>query len=386
MKKLGKLVSIFLALVTLFCAFAVPVSAAASDTVASSVSVKLPLVTSAMPISGASRVYSYSDSSLSTQITGYYIDTYIDQIVVTAISGNGKAVYVTYPSSSASSGFRSRWFAAEDILGIETVNIQTYTASANSTTYRLSSSSNVTSFGSIAANDECVCLGSRTVEGKTYYPTIYPISSAAYNKVSGVKYKLALATSAPAAGTNAASNSRTKNAGSENKTTITSVRNDRTTVTKTVTIQADSLESWCKQIKLAEMGLTGFGKLVGNANSTWVEGDIITGRQVLMYKQIKVFVPKNVYTQGPGLTGGKYVTVNVPYKIKYTIHSHEYETKVDSQYWGNLLVGLVSQQIVHTQTCSCGKTVLSTWSMPDLTFENTSAGKTYTITSQVSGK
>lgn len=170
--------------------------AATSSDLASRVSSNLPIVTYAMPLSGASRVYSYSNSSLSSNTTGYYIDTYTDQIVITQISSNGKAVYVTYPSSSSSSGYRSRWFAADDILGVSSVSLLSYTASGKSTTYRMSASSRVTSYGSIASSDSCVRLGSHSVGGSTYYPTIYPISSTRVNGVSGVRHKLALATTA----------------------------------------------------------------------------------------------------------------------------------------------------------------------------------------------
>lgn len=170
--------------------------AATSSDLASRVSANLPIVTYAMPLSGASRVYSYSSSSLSSKTTGYYIDTYTDQIVITQISSSGKAVYVTYPSSSSSSGYRSRWFAADDILGVSSVSLLSYTASGKSTTYRMSSSSRVTSYGSIASSDSCVRLGSHSVGGSTYYPTIYPISSTRVNGVSGIRHKLALATTA----------------------------------------------------------------------------------------------------------------------------------------------------------------------------------------------
>ena len=195
--------ALILALVLLFCAVPLirPVSAATSSSVASALSGKLPLVTYAMPLSGASRVYSYSDSTLSTKTTGYYIDTFSDQIVITKISSDGRAVYVTYPSSSSSTGFRSRWFATDDILGLTSVGIASYTASAKYTTYRMSSASGVTSYGSISAGDASVKLGAHTINGKTYYPTIYPISSGTYNKVSGVKYKMALSTYAPSTGT-----------------------------------------------------------------------------------------------------------------------------------------------------------------------------------------
>ena len=167
-------------------------NAAYNSALATAVSAKLPLVTYAMPSSGASKVYSYSDSSLGSQTKSYYIDTFKDQIVITKISSNGKAVYVTYPSTSSSTGYRSRWFATNDILGLASVSVSSYTATAKTTTYRMSSSSAVASYGSIAAKDACVKLGSRTVGSTTYYPTIYPISSTTYNKVSGVKYKLAM--------------------------------------------------------------------------------------------------------------------------------------------------------------------------------------------------
>ena len=195
-----RILAFVLALV--LCLGAVPVlapavSAASSSAVGTAVSARLPIVTYAMPLSGASRVYSYSDSSLSTKTTGYYIDAFSDQIVITKISSNGKAVYVKYPSSSASSGYRSRWFAADDILGLAAVSVRTYTASAKSTTYRMKSASAVTSYGSIAKGDSCAVLGSHKIGSKTYYPTIYPISSGTYNKVSGVRCKLAMATTAP---------------------------------------------------------------------------------------------------------------------------------------------------------------------------------------------
>lgn len=188
-------------LALVLCCSAVPslsttASAASSASVASAVASRLPIVTYAMPLSGASRVYSYSNSSLSTKTTGYYIDTFSDQIVITQISSDGRAVLVTYPSSSAASGYRSRWFAADDILGLATVSIHTYTASSKSATYRMTSGGTA-SYGSIARNDACVLLGSRGIGERIYYPTVYPISSGTYNKVSGVRYKLALAATAP---------------------------------------------------------------------------------------------------------------------------------------------------------------------------------------------
>lgn len=201
MTNFKRFASLMLALILVFGLvpfFGTPASAATSSSVASQLSSRLPIVTYAMPLSGASRVYSYSNASLTSRTTGYYIDTFSDQIVITQISSDGRAVYVSYPSSSASSGYRSRWFATDDILGLAAVDLRSYTATAKSTVYRMGSASGVTSYGSIASGDGCLKLGSHTVGGRTYYPTVYPISSGRYNNVSGVRYKLALATTAPA--------------------------------------------------------------------------------------------------------------------------------------------------------------------------------------------
>lgn len=196
-----RIIALLLALVLCFGAipfFGIEASAATSSAVANAVSNRLPLVTYAMPLSGASKVYSFVDDNYNDKTTKYYIDTFKDQIVITQISTDGKAVCVTYPSSSSSTGYRSRWFATDDILGLATVDIRPYTCSSDNSTYRMSSASAVTSYGSISKNDSCVMLGNHTVGGTTYYPTIYPISSGTYNKVSGVRNKLALGRFAPA--------------------------------------------------------------------------------------------------------------------------------------------------------------------------------------------
>lgn len=153
---------------------------------------KLPVITYAMPASNASKVYSYSDSSLSTVTSGYYIDSFSDEIIITQISSNNKAVLVTYPSSTAEP--RSRWFKTEDILGLNTVSINSYTAGKNANTYRLASTSTVTDYGAIYSGDTCISFGTHTLSGSTYYPTIYNISATSLLGVTGIKNKMALAT------------------------------------------------------------------------------------------------------------------------------------------------------------------------------------------------
>lgn len=186
-----RILSLALAFVLLFSAapfFSTPASAATSKTVEMALRKELPIVTYAM--SSSSRVYSYSDSSLSTRTTGYYIDTFKDQIVIQKVSPDGRAVYVAYPSSSAPSGYRSRWFATDDIICLTKVDFGVYTATAKATTYRMSGASSQTNYGSIAAGDTCYTLGEHA-SGKV--PTVYPIGTTTVNGVSGIKYKLALA-------------------------------------------------------------------------------------------------------------------------------------------------------------------------------------------------
>ena len=191
MKQLQKLIALALALVSIVTVFAFPTSAASSSRVSDQVEDCLPIVTYAAPLSGAKKVYAYSNSSLSKQQTSYYIDTYSDQIVITDISSNGKAVYVTYPTSSGK--YKSKWFKTDDILGIQSVDIREYEAKQKLTVYRMSSSSKVKSNGSISKGDDCVNLGKHVVNGKNYYVTIYPISKTKVNGIT-VKHKIALAT------------------------------------------------------------------------------------------------------------------------------------------------------------------------------------------------
>ncbi len=201
-----KLLCTILSLTLLFAlipAFGLVASAAGATTVADVLRENLPLVTYASPASGASRVYSYSSSSLSTKTTGYYIDSFIDTIVILKVSADGKAVYVKYPSSTASSGYRTRWFALKDIVSVGSAQISERTAGAKKTVYRLSSASRVTSCGYIAKGDACVSLGTRSIGAYCYKATIYPIASSTVNKTSGVSHKLAwerVSNSAPVGG------------------------------------------------------------------------------------------------------------------------------------------------------------------------------------------
>ena len=165
-----------------------------------------------------------------------------------------------------------------------------------------------------------------------------------------------------------------------NTRTITVNNPVANTWTITETINASTLEGWSQEIKQKERDVTGIGHIVGNTDGTWYEGNIIIGREVLSYKKIKVYVPPYGPSTGKG---GKTVYVNLPYKIRYTVHSHEYGAKFNSQYVGNFLVGAVNMRIVHTMQCSCGKAYTCTWEMPDLTIDKVTVDHTYMIKSRV---
>lgn len=190
-KFFASLLSLTLALISVIT-LSIPTFAATSSKVTVAMDDYLPIVTYASPLSGASRVYAYSDSSLKIKQSGYYIDTYSDQIVIRDISSDGKSVYVTYPSGS-SGKTRSKWFKTDDILGLNKVSVKEYKSASKTTTYRMSSSSKVKSYGSISNGDKCVVFGTHIVNGTTYYVTVYPISRTKVNGVY-VNYKIALST------------------------------------------------------------------------------------------------------------------------------------------------------------------------------------------------
>lgn len=189
MKQLQRFVSFTLTLVSIITVFVCPASAASSSRVSDQVKDCLPIVTYASPLSGAKKVYAYSNSSLSKKQASNYIDAYSDQIVITDISNNGNAVYVTYPTSSGK--YKSKWFKTNDILGIKAVDIREYEAKQKLTVYRMSSSSKVKSYGSISKGDNCISLGKHIMSGKNYYVTIYPISKTKVNGIT-VRHKVAL--------------------------------------------------------------------------------------------------------------------------------------------------------------------------------------------------
>ncbi len=151
----------------------------------------MPIVTYAFPIDGASRVYAYNDSSLSSKSTSYFIDCYTDEITIVDVNADGTGLKVAYPTSS---GTRTLWFDTKDIVGVSIMNPATYTAGKGSNTYRIASATEFKVYGVIATNDTCYRLGSRYFAGSEYFPTVYNTGAKTVNGVANVKYRLALTT------------------------------------------------------------------------------------------------------------------------------------------------------------------------------------------------
>lgn len=130
----------------------------------------IPFSTYAM--ADADKVYSYNDSTLAEKSEWYYIDTRSDEIVVMDVSTDGSALYVRYPSTTSSVGYRDRWFATEDILGRIVENPQIFNAESGTKVYYREESDTLCYYGTIWAPPECLSLGYHATENNL---VIYPI-------------------------------------------------------------------------------------------------------------------------------------------------------------------------------------------------------------------
>lgn len=318
-------------------------------------------------------IYVYRNSSCSTRGTSSPAKSYNAYIetgdVCKILSINSNYILVKYPVGSS---YRTGYIKRSALFSVSAPT-SSVTSKGKATTYVSPGGS---SYGYTESGDKIYTCGT----SGCYTLIIYSAKSGSrafklgYVSTSDLQSKISTATS------NTTSSKTNTNTSNTNKKTSSST-NASNTWTTTVTINANSLEAWSEEIKQKELGLTGFGQVRGNATSIWVEqGAVIVNRQVLSYKRVKVTVPP---TYGPSTGSGKTVYINLPYKIKYTVHEHEYGARSNSQYWGNFMVGLVNLQIVHTQSCSCGKSYTCSWSMPELSFEKVNVGSTYTISTRI---
>ena len=193
MKKLLALFLAILSFLSIFSTLPTTVSAATSSALATTIKSLCPIVTYAYPASGAAKVYAYSDSTLRTKQSGYYINSFSEEIVIVDISSDGKAVKVRYLNDYGQP--RTKYYKASDIFGLTSVSVSEFATKSSMTVYRMSSSSSTKKYGSIyKGSDRCISLGVHTVGKTKYHTAIYKLSSSTTVNGISAKYKMGLVT------------------------------------------------------------------------------------------------------------------------------------------------------------------------------------------------
>lgn len=161
---------------------------------------------------------------------------------------------------------------------------------------------------------------------------------------------------------------------SANGVTATCKVNVKDTAVKTVKLSFKTFDEWAKQVRIKEMELV-FGGTVGITvdGSTNYTGNIIVKREILSYKKVAVKISFNT----PGYQ--KTVYLNLPDQVKYTLHRHSLKNDLKSDSVGKIIVGLMEQQVVWTQKCSCGYESVITWDIPLEEKGELKDGETYTV-------
>lgn len=166
--KMSRLLSLFLAILTVVPILSVPAGAANVPSVSSN------SYYSCYTLASSGKVYAYTDASLSKR-TGGYIACSTDECRIIAISGG--AVQISYPVGN--NNRRIAWFARSEftIFDLTSGNIQCVKATSKMTTYKRSSGSST--YGSVSQGDVCYVLGTTGTRTQLVYP------------VANSKYKLA---------------------------------------------------------------------------------------------------------------------------------------------------------------------------------------------------
>ena len=134
---------------------------------------RLPIATYAM--TDEEKVYSYSDASLTQKTDWYYFYSRTNEIVIMDISEDGRALYVRYPSTITSTGYRECWFATEDILGLFTPSISTFVADTKIKTYKRFYGSldvDLIFYDMVPAGTKVINLGEHTFDKLIIYPLL----------------------------------------------------------------------------------------------------------------------------------------------------------------------------------------------------------------------
>lgn len=120
----------------------------------------------------------------------------------------------------------------------------------------------------------------------------------------------------------------------------------------TKTLNFSDLDSWKKEMDLAQRSVVFGGKYVMNPSGNYYyTGNIITGMDVLVYKNVNIKIP---VTQGPAPVKYETKTIKVPQKIRFKLHKHNNDVKM----WFNF------SYLNFWQSCECGYHDEWRWDVP----------------------
>jgi hypothetical protein len=279
---------------------------------------------------------------------GSYGTIYASDLIT--INGySGSRLKVTYPiKNGTKTGYIEKSAVTNGNINKATAK---WTAKEKKTTYRRSGGG--TEFGYISKGDVCYSIA----EVGKYTQIIYPISQG---------YKMGWIKTSDIPTDKADKNDE------KNTKTITK-KDSITQTTKIVTVNANSLSDWCSKIKNTERSITSGGQIVTDAGGEQrYTGYIITNREVLEYRKITAKIPTN--KQGPNVKDNyKNVNIALPQKIKYTLHKHSLQNKINSLSSGEFIAGLVKSEVTLVQQCDCGYKNKMVWEIPDLIPEKISS-------------
>lgn len=133
------------------------------------------------------------------------------------------------------------------------------------------------------------------------------------------------------------------------------------TVTKTYNFK--TFDEWKKQVLKSNTGIVlGGGTTTLSNGQTIATKYIIYDVEILKYKKIAAQLP---LIQGPNAPL-KTVYLNLPSRVRYTLHKHKLRMHGNAATIGKLIAGLVEQKLDLYQTCDCGLSVELSWEIPDL--------------------
>ena len=106
----------------------------------------------------------------------------------------------------------------------------------------------------------------------------------------------------------------------------------------TATINTNSMDEWSQSVRNLERRI---------CDSNHANGIIISA-SVVSWKTVTWKIPKGLIYQGPGISGYVSVKYKVPEKIRYKVHTHQFNKGFGNSWFYR------DQKIVLVETCNCG--------------------------------